>query len=60
MSGLQGDQDVGKLFCDYLNKCFKLRSEILSHTKENNILQRSLPTLTRSGRISKRPAIFDL
>ena len=60
MSGLNGDLEVGKYFCDFLNKCFSLRSEMLSYSKETNILQRNKSVVTRSGRVSKRPTIFDL
>ena len=60
MSGLQGDLDIGKTFCDFLNKCFKIRSDILSQNKEREILQRAKATTTRSGRVSKRPIILDL
>ena len=60
MSGLQGDHDVGKTFCNYINMCFKRRSEILSQNKERDIPQRVVATTTRSGRLSKRPTILDL
>ena len=60
MSGLHGDLEVGRIFCNYINMCFTIRSEILGNQKENLILQRAKSTTTRSGRISKRPAIFDL
>ena len=60
MSGLEGDHDVGKTFCNYINMCFKRRSEILSQNKERDILQRVVATTTRSGRLSKRPTILDL
>ena len=60
MSGLKGDLEVGKIICKYINLCFKRRSDILCYKKEIDILQRNKPTTTRSGRISKRPAILDL
>ena len=60
MSGLQGDLEVGKIICKYINNCFKIRSDILCYKKEKDILQRNKPTASRSGRISKRPIILDL
>ena len=60
MSCLNGDLEVGKAFCDFLNKCFKLRNETLSEIKENNILCRPETTVTRIGRVSKRPQRMDL
>ena len=60
MSGLYGDLEVGRIMCNFINKCFEIRSEILSYRRETDILQRSKSSITRSGRISKKPAILDL
>ena len=60
MSCLHGDPDVGRSFCNFINKCFTIRSEILCYKKELDIFQRNKPTVTRSGRSSKRPVILDL
>ena len=60
MSGLNGDIEVSKVICEFLNKCFKIRSENLSYKTETDILQRIKPSQTRLGRISKRPTILDL
>ena len=60
MSGLDGDLEVTKYFCEYLNECFSLRSDMLSHTRETNLLQRNKAVVTRCGRLSKRPTILDL
>ena len=60
MSGLNGDIEVSKVICEFLNKCFKIRSENLSYKIETDILQRIKPSQTRLGRISKRPTILDL
>ena len=60
MSGLQGDLDVSKSFCNYINKCFKLQSEILSYNKGKDLLPPAKPTTTRSRRLSKRLTILDL
>ena len=60
MSGLQGDEEVGKIVCDYINDCVKIRSETLSHKIETDILQRAKSTITRYGRVSKRPETLDM
>ena len=60
MSGLNGDLEVGRAICSFVNKCFNLRSELLSYKKETDVLKRSKSCVTRSGRNSKRPKILDL
>ena len=60
MSGLDGDVEVGRATCKYINNCFKIRSELLSHKKESDILQRVKSCVTKSGRLSKRREILDL
>ena len=60
MSGLNGDLEVGRAICSFVNKCFNLRSELLSYKKETDVLKRSKSCVTRSGRNSKRPTILDL
>ena len=60
MSSLNGDIEVGRAICDYVNICFKCRSDTLSEIKENNILCRPATTITRSGRVSKRPSRIDV
>ena len=61
MSGLNGDLEVGRAVCSFVNKCFNLRSELLSYKKkETDVLKRSKSCVTRSGRKSKRPTILDL
>ena len=60
ISGLDGDLDVTRSFCNFLNKCVTMRSEMLCYRKETNILQRTKSVVTRSGRVSKRPPIFDI
>ena len=55
MSGLDGDLEVGRSTCNYINNCFKIRSDLLSHKKESDILQRVKSCVTsRSGRLIKR------
>ena len=60
LSGLHGDFEVGRSMCIYINDCLKIRSDKLSYKNEIAILQRSKPTVTRYGRLSKRPVILDL
>ena len=60
MSVLNGDLEVGRAICNYINKCFTVRSELLSYKKENDLLKRTASCITRSGRLSKRPEILDL
>ena len=60
MSCLNGDLEVGRTFCEYINNCFEIRKECLFKTKEKNILLRPETTTTRSGRISIRPTRIDL
>ena len=60
MSSLNGDIDVGRHVCEFINSCFKLRIEYFNIVKERNILCRPATTLTRFGRVSKRPNRIDL
>ena len=60
MSCMNGDFEVGKAICEFINDCFSKRSKILSIKKENEIYLRPLVTVTNSGRLSKRPTRLDL
>ena len=60
MSCLNGDLEVASCLCLFINNSFQIRSDVYNSAKEISILHRSETTNTRSGRISKRPAIFDL
>ena len=60
MSCLNGDLDVARIFCDFINNCFDIRKDYCNKTKENNILIRPETSTTRYGRISKRPNRIDL
>ena len=60
MSSLNGDIEIGQAICNYVNTCFRIRSDTVSMTKENNILCRPATTTTRSGRVSTRPNRIDL
>ena len=60
MSCHQGDVDFGKAFCDFVNSCFEKRSKVLKGIREKNIYCRPEETLTRYGRLSKRPTKLDL
>ena len=51
----------GSQFCPYIiNNCFDIRTERCNKVKEDAILIRPETTITRYGRISKRPARTDL
>ena len=39
MSWLDGDFEVGKAMCDFLNKCFAKRSENLKYAKKKCLLK---------------------
>ena len=60
LSCLNGDMEVGRLFCNFVNTCFEKRSDTLNMIKEKNILCRPETTITRSGRISRRPKKYRL
>ena len=60
MSYLDGDLEVGRLLCNYVNTCFDIRRDSLNKVKENLIFCRPETTTTRFGRISKRPTRIDL
>ena len=60
MSSLGGDLEVGRIICNFINVCFKIRSDMLCTKREMDILLRPCTTITRTGRISKRPSILDL
>ena len=51
MSTLSGDLEVGRAVYNYVNKCFTVRSELLSYKNENDILKRTKSCITRSGRL---------
>ena len=55
MSCLNGDVEVGKIFCEYINSCFTKRREAFNCSRENEIMNRPPCTVTRYGRLSKRP-----
>ena len=59
MSCLNGDLEVASRLCLFINNCFQIRSDFYNNAKEINILRRPETTQTRSGRISKRPTVFD-
>ena len=60
MSYLDGDLEVGRLLCNYVNTCFDIRRDSLNKVKENLIFCRPETTTTRFGWISKRPTRIDL
>ena len=60
MSCLNGDLEVASCLCLFINNSFQIRSDVYNSAKEISILRRPETTKKRSGRISKRPAIFDL
>ena len=60
MSCLNEDVEVVKLFCEYINNCFDKRRETYNTIRQDEIFKRPLSTLTRSGRISKRPTRIDI
>ena len=60
MSCLDGDMEAGTIVCEFINKCFEKRANILNEFNETNKYLRPKLTITRSGRHSKRPALLDL
>ena len=60
MSDLDGDLEVGRSVCNFINDSIKIRSELLSYKTEIRICQRANSVVTRSGRLSKRREILDL
>ena len=60
MSCLNGDLEVGRLTCEFINKCFEIRREAANIAKEKEIFCRPQTTTTRSGRTSKRPLRIDV
>ena len=60
MSCLNGDVEVGKAVCNYINTCMAIRSQALSEKNEKLIHLRPPRTITRSGRHSIRPNRLDL
>ena len=60
MSGLNGDVEVGRAVCDFINACFIKRTQALSEKKENDLYLRPSLTITRLGRNSKRPTRLNL
>ena len=60
MSCMNGDIEVGKAMCEFVNSCFAKRSVMLSLKNENEILLRPKITVTKSGRHSKRPSKFNI
>ena len=60
MSCLNGDAEVGRAVCDYINSCFTIRSQALSERKEKMAYLRPECTITQRGRHSIRPARLDL
>ena len=54
------DFEIGAIFCDFINSCFIKRRQHLSLIVENNILRRPETTITRTGRVSKRPNRIDI
>ena len=60
MSCLDGDTEVGRILCTYVNSCFETRSAYFNYIKEKNILCRPEATETRFGRISRRQTRLNL
>ena len=60
MSCLNGDLEVASRLCLFINNCFQIRIDFCNTAKQIDILLRPETTKTRSGRISKRPNVFDL
>ena len=60
MSCFNGDLEIGKLVCNFINACFEKRKDTLNEIHDKNILCRPETTITRLGRISKRPTRLDL
>ena len=60
MTCLNGDLDIGKAVCKFVNSCFETRYTYLGDYREKEILLRPKVTVTRSGRNSKRPVRLDI
>ena len=60
MSCLNGDAEVGKSVCEFINACCTKRSIALSEKIENDIYLRPPLTITHSGRHCIRPSKLDL
>ena len=60
MSCLNGDVEVGRAVCNYVNTSLTVRTQALSEKKEKDIHLRPLITITKSGRHSVRPDRLDL
>ena len=60
ISCLNGDYEIGKAMCEFINSCFLKRSLALSMKKEKDIYLRPELTVTKFGRHSKRPSRFDI
>ena len=60
LSCLNGDLEVGRAICDFINICFSIRSQALSTKIEKDIYLRPQITITSSGRLSVRPRKLDL
>lgn len=60
LSCLNGDLEVGRAICNFINICFSIRSQALSTKIERDIYLRPQITITSSGRHSLRPTKLDL
>ena len=60
MSCANGDIEVGKLICNYINTCFEKRAQFLVDKRETENLLRPISTTTRAGRVSKRPCRLNI
>ena len=60
MSCLNGDVEMGRAVCSYINTCFTVRTKALSEKNEKDILIRPKLTVTQFGRHSTRPERLDL
>ena len=60
MSCLDGDIEMGRSECNFINTCFAVRDKVLSEKWENDILIRPRLTVTQYGRHSIRPKRLDL
>ena len=60
MSALNGDTEIVKIVCNFINECFDKRAKILVQKKEQELLMRPQLTIARSGRNSIRPNELNL
>ena len=60
MSCMQGDLEVGRALCEFVNSSFERRSKKIGEIKEREKYLRPIQTITKSGRISKRPTPLNL